>query len=75
MIEIDKRSIYLVLDNKTVKEACSLPIGGKPVTPEEEIIMGQQLKRELDDYKRPIIESRTKVLQAMSGIPAFSIED
>jgi len=68
MGEIDKGSIYLALGRKSIaKEDKIPPLGGRPVTPKEEARVGEQLRRELDDYERPMLEARGRVFEAMSG--------
>ena len=52
MGEIDKGSIYLALGRKSIaKEDKIPPLGGRPVTPEEEAKMGELLRRELEQYR------------------------
>jgi len=67
--------VFFTLNRQPVASGNEIPLGGKPTTPEEESRMGAQLRRELSDYKAPIIEARTRVYQAMSGRATYYKED
>lgn len=65
---ISRAEVFLALGRKSIAGGGEiLPLGGRPVTPEEEERMGEQLRHELHDYQAPMVEARSRAYQAMSG--------
>ena len=76
MIEFNKAAVYLALDSKfTVKRDENLLIEEKLINPQKEAEEGEQLQRELDDYKKQRLEIRNRVFQAMFKAKTGPIED
>lgn len=66
--QIDRADVYFALGRKPVASGGEIPpLGGRLATPEEEVRFGNQLRRELHDYKAPVMEARGRIFQAMSG--------
>ena len=66
--EISRADVFLALGRKSTANGGEIPpLGGRPVTPEEEKRMGEQLRHELHDYQAPMVEKRGRAYQAMSG--------
>lgn len=59
---INKGDFYLVFGRQPIpSEDNTIPLGGKPVTPDGEAMQGAQLQRELDEHQAPFVATRSKV--------------
>ena len=65
---ISRAEVILALGVRKPSEADLVgPLGGRPVTPEQERETGEMLRRELAELQDPIVERRSRVMEAFAG--------